>query len=145
MDGSTREATLARTRCICCAYGRALMIRCCARRSLDAATIFIAFVICCVFLTARIRRRRSIREGICQEPASGFGLLASGWPGARSLESGAQSVRGCISGCTRSPCRKVTGEFLDRRVERRLQLIVELFLLLDSGENVRVPRLQEFV
>ena len=34
--------------------GRALMIRSCARRSFDAATIFIAFVICCVFLTARI-------------------------------------------------------------------------------------------
>src|SRR5207237_4688348 len=30
----------------------------------DAATIFIALVICCVFLTARTRRRRSINEGI---------------------------------------------------------------------------------
>ena len=40
------------------------MIRSCARRSFDAATIFIALVICCVFLTARIRRRRSISDGI---------------------------------------------------------------------------------
>src|SRR5260221_14571081 len=40
------------------------MIRSCARRSFDAATIFIALVICCVFFTARIRRRRSIRGGI---------------------------------------------------------------------------------
>src|SRR5438876_9618399 len=64
MEGSTRAATLASTRCICAAYGRAFMIRSCARRSFDAATIFIALVICCVFLTARIRRRRSMREGI---------------------------------------------------------------------------------
>ncbi len=64
IDGSTREATLPSTRCICTAYGRALMTRSCARRSFDAATIFIALVICCVFLTARIRRRRSIRDGI---------------------------------------------------------------------------------
>src|ERR1043166_2157600 len=64
MEGSTRAATLPRTRCIWAAYGRAFMIRSCARRSLDAATIFIALVICCVFFTARIRRRRSIRDGM---------------------------------------------------------------------------------
>ena len=46
------------------AYGRAFMMRSCARRSFDAATIFIALVICCVFFTARIRRRRSISDGI---------------------------------------------------------------------------------
>src|ERR1700752_5140566 len=40
------------------------MMRSCARRSFDAATIFMAFVICCVFLTARTRRRRSISDGI---------------------------------------------------------------------------------
>src|SRR3972149_5618511 len=54
----------ASTRCIWPAYGRAFMMRSCARRSFDAATIFMAFVICCVFLTARIRRRRSISDGI---------------------------------------------------------------------------------
>src|SRR5262245_2214579 len=64
IEGSTRVATLDRTRCICDAYGRAFMMRSCARRSFDAATIFIALVICCVFLTARIRRRRSIRDGM---------------------------------------------------------------------------------
>jgi len=32
------------------------MTRSCDRRSFDAATIFIAFVICCVDLTLRIRR-----------------------------------------------------------------------------------------
>ena len=60
----TRDATLPRTRCICCAYGRAAVMRSVARRSFDAATIFIAFVICCVFLTARTRRRKSISEGM---------------------------------------------------------------------------------
>ena len=40
------------------------MMRSCARRSFDAATIFIAFVICCVFFTARTRRRRSISDGM---------------------------------------------------------------------------------
>ena len=40
------------------------MIRSCARRSFDAATIFMALVICCVFFTARTRRRRSISDGM---------------------------------------------------------------------------------
>ena len=42
-------------------------MRSCARRSFDAATIFMALVICCVFLTERIRRRRSMREGMSFE------------------------------------------------------------------------------
>ena len=46
------------------ANGRVATTRSWARRSLDAATIFIAFVICCVFFTARMRRRMSISEGI---------------------------------------------------------------------------------
>jgi hypothetical protein len=46
------------------ANGRVDITRSCARRSLDAATIFIAFVICCVFFTARMRRRMSISEGM---------------------------------------------------------------------------------
>src|SRR5579864_3243334 len=46
------------------AYGRAASTRSCARRSLAAETIFMALVICCVFLTERIRRRMSIRLGM---------------------------------------------------------------------------------
>ena len=42
------------------------MIRSCERRSFDAATIFIALVICCVFFTERIRRRRSMSDGMIQ-------------------------------------------------------------------------------
>src|SRR5215510_2719399 len=64
IEGSTRAATLARKWWISEVYGRAAIIRSCALRSFDAATIFIALVICCVFLTARIRRRRSMREGM---------------------------------------------------------------------------------
>src|SRR5262245_20556243 len=40
------------------------MTRSCARRSLAAETIFMALVICCVFLTERMRRRMSIRLGM---------------------------------------------------------------------------------
>src|ERR1035438_8959912 len=41
------------------------MVRSCARRSLAAETIFMALVICCVFLTERMRRRISIKLGMC--------------------------------------------------------------------------------
>ena len=50
--------------------GRACWMRSCARRSLDAATIFIAFVICCVDLTARMRRRMSSSDGIAFDQAT---------------------------------------------------------------------------
>ena len=42
-----------------CAYGRACSARSWARRSLAAETIFMALVICRVFFTLRMRRRRS--------------------------------------------------------------------------------------
>src|SRR5256885_11143026 len=113
MEGSTRAATLPSTRCICAAYGRALTIRSCARRSFDAATIFIALVICCVFLTARILRRRSIRDGILR--------------------------------CRRLPRREVARKFLDRGVERSLQLIVQLLLFDDPSEDLWVARFDERV
>src|SRR5690242_18899795 len=57
-------ATLPRTCRSSAAYGRAAITRSCALRSLAADTIFMAFVICCVFLTLRIRRRMSIRLGM---------------------------------------------------------------------------------
>src|SRR5262245_64764932 len=66
------------------ANGRAATTRSCARRSFDAATIFMAFVICCVDFTARMRRRMSMREGtncsrhVASLLAYGF-LLASGF------------------------------------------------------------------
>ena len=40
------------------------MTRSCARRSFAAETIFMALVICCVFLTERMRRRMSIKLGM---------------------------------------------------------------------------------
>ncbi len=69
-------ATLDRTLCSIAPYGRAAITRSCARRSFAAETIFMALVICCVFLTERIRRRMSIRLGIadyrpaCPAPAA---------------------------------------------------------------------------
>src|SRR6185369_13161669 len=90
------------------------MIRSCARRSFDAATIFIALVICCVFLTARIRRRRSISDGMV-------------------------SRRG------RLPGSEVAGELFHRAVQGRLQLIVELLLLPDAAEHLRVPRFEVLI
>ena len=47
-----------------CANGRAATTLSCARFKREAAIIFIAFVICCVDLTARIRRRKSRSDGI---------------------------------------------------------------------------------
>src|SRR5258706_5804617 len=82
----TRAATLPSTRCIWTAYGRAAVMRSCARRNFDAATIFIAFVICCVFLTARTRRRKSISDGI----VSGRGRLPGGELGYKCLHRGVQ-------------------------------------------------------
>src|SRR4030088_2363249 len=58
-----------------CAYGRAAITRSCARRSLAAETIFMALVICCVFLTDRIRRRMSIKLGMVYMPSGHCGLI----------------------------------------------------------------------
>src|SRR6185503_1640950 len=103
MLSSTRRASRA--------YGRVAITFSCARRSLDAATIFIAFVICCVDLTARTRRRMSISEGM------------SGRRGGRELFA----------------------EFLDRALERRLQLVIEVLLLHDGGEDAGVTRFEEAI
>src|SRR6266446_6151586 len=119
IDGSTRDATLCSTRCICTAYGRAFIIRSCARRSFDAATIFMALVICCVFLTARIRRRRSIRDGIeCpgtvfhedtktyEEHEAGVVHTLPSWPSYPSC------LRDDPSCCCRFSARELAGELL---------------------------------
>src|SRR5579864_7303193 len=94
------------------------MMRSCARRSFEAATIFIALVICCVFLTARIRRRRSISDGMGRPRAS----------------RGARLSRG-----------EVARKFLHGRVERALQLFVKLLLLDDAAQNGRVAGFEELV
>src|SRR6267143_925647 len=59
-----RSASPDSTSVILFAKGRALITRSCARLSLAAETIFMALVICCVFLTDLIRRRMSRRLGI---------------------------------------------------------------------------------
>ena len=62
-------------RSMICAYGRAAITRSCARRSLAAETIFMAFVICCVFFTDRIRRRMSIKLGMVYMPSGHCRLI----------------------------------------------------------------------
>jgi hypothetical protein len=54
------------------AYGRAATTASWARRSLAAETIFIALVICRVFLTDPIRFFISFRLGICPNPLLAF-------------------------------------------------------------------------
>src|SRR5713226_2236106 len=152
IDGSTRDATLCSTRCICTAYGRAFMMRSCARRSLDAATIFIAFVICCVFLTARIRRRRSISDGIVQTPTAFHeatknheaheALLYKAF--LRALRE-ASCLRDKPSRRGRLSRGEVLREFLDRRRQRGLQLIVQDLFLDDAAEYLGVTRLDEAI
>src|SRR5262249_60547825 len=93
------------------------MMRSCERRSFDAATIFIALVICCVFFTARIRRRRSISEGICPRLAAEAG-----------------------SGCRRLPRREVLRELLPRALERGPPPIGQLRLLAGPPRPPRGPR-----
>ncbi len=59
------------------AYGRAFIARSCARRSFAAETIFMAFVICRVFFTLRMRRRRSSTFAIVYLAAAVSCWLAS--------------------------------------------------------------------
>src|SRR5439155_21545649 len=106
-------------------------------------TIFIAFVICCVFLTARMRRRRSIREGI-------IGFLAGPQPRSLTPRTRRAGALACWRGRRRSrggrlPRREVGGEVADRCVERALQLIVELLLFGDAAEHLRRPAFDESI
>src|SRR5713101_9771339 len=61
---SIRDIVERNTRASSFAYGRAASAASCARRSRAAATNFIARVICWVFFTERMRRRKSRREGM---------------------------------------------------------------------------------
>ena len=71
-------------------------MRSCARRSFDAATIFIAFVICCVFLTARIRRRRSISDGMTAYARPLGASFAPRSPPANSFTAASSAAFSCI-------------------------------------------------
>src|SRR6266511_404862 len=88
-------------------------MRSCARRSLDEETIFMAFVICCVDLTARIRRRMSISDGM----------------------SGSRSCR-----ATRE---KLLRELLRCRRQVVPDLIVETLLVANRSKHVAVARFHE--
>src|SRR5687768_8464593 len=140
-DGSTRDARLFSTRCICEANGRACCVRSCARRSFDAATIFMALVICCVFFTARTRRRRSMSDGISQNAARRpEDAKKTSWSLLRDFVSSWLPL-----GCCGLPRREVTRIFLYGLGQRGLELIVELLLLRDPAEELRMARLDELV
>src|SRR5258706_2135837 len=97
------------------AYGRADTARPCARRSFAAATISMAFVICCVFLTLLMRRLMSrIVAMRLPRPAGRAGL---------SLE--------------------LRLELGDRRRELRLRRVRQIAILLDRRRHVRVARVDE--
>src|SRR3954469_10103401 len=94
-------------------------MRSCARRRRDAATIFIAFVICCVDLTARIRRRMSRREGMSSRlspPSRG-----------RRFPGGSE----------------VLPELLQRLIQICLDRIVDLLLVGERREQLRLARVGE--
>ena len=87
---STRDTRPLSTFSIRWANGRAAMTRSCARLRREAAIIFIAFVICCVDLTARIRRRRSISDGmLLRGRGGGDGAALNCSPNSVSADSSA--------------------------------------------------------
>src|SRR5580658_9022144 len=87
------------------------MTRSCARRSFAAETIFMALVICSVFLTERMRRRRSMRLGIL------LGL--------------------CSRQCRLSGLLHPAFDFVDGSGQIRLQCVVNGFLFADVVKNSR--------
>src|SRR5687767_9174294 len=92
-------------------------MRSCARRSFDAATIFIALVICCVDLTARFRRRMSKRDGI-----------------PYPLRCGSLPSRG-----------ERLAKLLQRLIQVRLDRVVDLLLFGEPGQQLRLPCIEELV
>src|SRR5438874_2105721 len=133
-SSSTRVAMEVSTSRSAAAYGLAAKMRSCARRSFAAATIFMALVICCVFLTLRMRRRRSMVLGI------GFQVL-------RDCVFHTTCRRGVLGPLSWRPCRlrgehvRVVADVLllelgHRGAEVALQLLVELRRLLQPIEQV---------
>src|SRR5688572_24083615 len=110
---------LASTRRASRAYGRVAMTFSCARRSFDAATIFMAFVICWVDFTARTRRRMSISEGT--------------------------NDCSCCFSCRRRRRRELFPEVFERTLERGLDLIVQDLLLDNAGEHAGVTGFEESI
>src|SRR5713101_3385487 len=133
--GSTRVARLFNTRSISVANGRACWMRSCARSSLDAATIFIAFVICCVDFTARMRRRISNSDGIYRC------LLLMANVECRHLALGIQHLRHghLLRG------REGFPELLERGVQLRLDRVVDRLRRRERLQQLGAARVEELV
>ena len=91
-------------------------MRSCARRSRDAATIFMALVICCVDLTARMRRRMSSKGRHGDQAAAVFCAAAKSLPNSSSAG-----------------------------VQLGLDRIVDLLLLGEREQQLRLARVEELV
>src|SRR5258706_9997153 len=90
------------------------MTRSWARRSFAAETIFMALVICCVFLTERIRRRMSTRAGM-------------------------EELAGLLHGLGLEDARQL----LQRGLDLVRQLALDVLLLRHLLEDLGVPRVHE--
>src|SRR5215472_18420589 len=101
------------------AYGRAASAASCARRSRAAATNFIARVICCVFFTERMRRRKSRSVGIVVRQPESLACRSSRGHGEALLER------------------------LDGGLDFRLDAIVECLLRRDVLQYRRIICLRE--
>src|SRR6478735_1415617 len=117
-----------RTSFIFDAKGRAAVTRSCDRFSLAAATIFIALVICCVFLTDLMRRRMSKRLGICLVQSLTFKVLH---PRLISLSHKRLNLERRSCGCCSCFLPASGLKVLDSFLHGGLQIIVDALLFTD--------------
>ena len=116
VDVSVTDPASARSiRSIRSAYGREASACCCARRSFDAATIFMAEVIFWVDFTLLMRVRRAFRLGIlplqaCRAPRLGRPHQLNDFAKLSRREVSFFSISGLISSCVRM-ASKMPGSF----------------------------------
>src|ERR1035437_1637535 len=131
------------------------MVRSCARRSFAAETIFMALVICCVFLTERMRRRISIKLGmsLCRwvlrhysslTPQSEPRASASGPSGLAVVPNLAVIVLGiCL--CRWVLRHEARLELFDNGLDLGGELLIQDFLGTDFVEHAAVRVVHEAV
>src|SRR5258708_7016314 len=131
---STRCETPRSTSAVFTANGRSSMMRCCARRSFAAATIFIARVIFWVDFTDPMRFRMALSDGISMR--LGFRLLLRRRRLLRGLRF--RLLRFLVA--REEPFVELRHGSLERGFEA---FFVADFLLADVLQNVRVLRVEE--
>src|SRR5580692_5369990 len=121
---SMRDLVERSTRANSCAYGRAAVAASCALRKYAAEMNFIARVICWVFFTERMLRRKSRSVGIVVL----YKIALTSPPLLR---------------CRGNRSRKALLETVDRFLDFRLDAVVERFFLCDIFQNRRIAGLDE--